>query len=409
MKEKKLWPRIIAFVLAVGIAIASFTIGILQYSHRDAGYYDVGYTTSVNAETYDSGVHLLYYAEGGSSVIRQRLNEVQKVFSDDLLQYYRLLHAEKTYEGLNNIAALNAAPEQALKADEVLFAVLKDAYARHELQEGYHLFSGALHAEWQDLRYLEEPQQADPLLNTDEAELLEELAALLSKRELFSLEFDDASSTVTLHVGEEYLKWAEQNEIEAPVLDLNLLHDAYLLQLVAMRMTAQGYTNGYLYTESGISIALGKQGDMEYSLYGVGESGVETVATAALPQPAAFCSFTVISPTDAQYGYYTVELDGKIYYRHPYVDAKSGNFTDVLMTAALGGTADQTADLAYAMLVLNSMESAEAVVAYVKALPQEIISAYTLQDDAERILYTNSAEKEIKLQDTTYSLKGLQE
>ena len=404
MKQKKPWPRIIAFLIAVGIAIASFTIGIMQYAHRETGYYEVGYSNAANAEVYDSGVHLLYYAEGGSSFIRQHLNEVQRVFSDDLLQYYRLLSAEKTYEGLNNIAALNAAPEQALKVDAVLYAVLKDAYARHEMQEGYHLFSGVLHTEWQSMRYLEEPEQTDPLLNDDEAEFLKVLTSQLARKEQFSLEFDDNNSTVTLHISEEYRNWTEQNEIEAPVLDLNLLHDAYLLQLVAMQMTAQGYTDGYLYTESGISISLGKQGNMEYSLYAVGESGVETIAVTALQQPAAFCSFTVVSPTEERYGYYKIELEGKLYYRHPYVNVKNGSFSNVLMTAALGGTSEQAVDLAYVMLVLSSLESAEAVTEYVKALPLEIISAYTLQNDTERILYTGSPAEEIKMQDNTFTL-----
>ena len=407
MKQKKPWPRIIAFLIAVGIAIASFTIGVMQYAHRETGYYEVGYSNAANAEVYDSGVHLLYYAEGGSSFIRQHLNEVQRVFSDDLLQYYRLLSAEKTYEGLNNIAALNAAPEQALKVDAVLYAVLKDAYARHEMQEGYHLFSGVLHTEWQSMRYLEEPEQTDPLLNDDEAEFLKVLTSQLAKKEQFSLEFDDNNSTVTLHISEEYRNWTEQNEIEAPVLDLNLLHDAYLLQLVAMQMTAQGYTDGYLYTESGISISLGKQGNMEYSLYAVGESGVETIAVTALQQPAAFCSFTVVSPTEERYGYYKIELEGKPYYRHPYVNVKNGSFSNVLMTAALGGTSEQAVDLAYVMLVLNSLESAEAVAEYVSALPQEIISAYTLQNDTERILYTGSPAEEIKMQDNTFTLLEL--
>ena len=407
MKQKKPWPRIIAFLIAVGIAIASFTIGIMQYAHRETGYYEVGYSNAAIAEVYDSGVHLLYYAEGGSSFIRQHLNEVQRVFSDDLLQYYRLLSAEKTYEGLNNIAALNAAPEQALKVDAVLYAVLKDAYARHEMQEGYHLFSGVLHTEWQSMRYLEEPEQTDPLLNDDEAEFLKVLTSQLARKEQFSLEFDDNNSTVTLHISEEYRNWTEQNEIEAPVLDLNLLHDAYLLQLVAMQMTAQGYTDGYLYTESGISISLGKQGNMEYSLYAVGESGVETIAVTALQQPAAFCSFTVVSPTEERYGYYKIELEGKPYYRHPYVNVKNGSFSNVLMTAALGGTSEQAVDLAYVMLVLKSLESAEAVAEYVSALPQEIISAYTLQNDTERILYTGSPAEEIKMQDNTFTLLEL--
>ena len=407
MKQKKPWPRIIAFLIAVGIAIASFTIGVMQYAHRETGYYEVGYSNAANAEVYDSGVHLLYYAEGGSSFIRQHLNEVQRVFSDDLLQYYRLLSAEKTYEGLNNIAALNAAPEQALKVDAVLYAALKDAYARHEMQEGYHLFSGVLHTEWQSMRYLEEPEQTDPLLNDDEAEFLKVLTSQLARKEQFSLEFDDNNSTVTLHISEEYRNWTEQNEIEAPVLDLNLLHDAYLLQLVAMQMTAQGYTDGYLYTESGISISLGKQGNMEYSLYAVGESGVETIAVTALQQPAAFCSFTVVSPTEERYGYYKIELEGKPYYRHPYVNVKNGSFSNVLMTAALGGTSEQAVDLAYVMLVLNSLESAEAVAEYVSALPQEIISAYTLQNDTERILYTGSPAEEIKMQDNTFTLLEL--
>ena len=74
---------------------------------------------------------------------------------------------------------------------------------------------------------------------------------------------------------------------------------------------------------------------MEYSLYGVGENGVETVAVTALQKPASFCSFTVVSPTDERYGYYKVEHGGKVYYRHPYVNVKNGGFADVLMTAAL--------------------------------------------------------------------------
>lgn len=380
-EKKKITGRVIAFIIAVIAAISAFTIGIMQYAHRERGYYDVGVTTEGNAVLYDSGMHLIYYADGSSSVIRQSLSEVQKVYTDILLRYYRLLDARTVYDGITNIASLNAQPGQALAVEEDLFAVLSDALARHQQNVGFNLFSGALHAEWRALRYLDEPAGFDPLLNADEALLLSDIAAAVNGGYALSLELSAEARTAALHVDAGYAQWAQAQELDAPVLDLNLLHDAYLARLVARDLKQRGYTAGYLYTDSGVSIMLEQQGEMAYSLYGYAD-GPAVMGSVTLSSPSAFCQFTAFSPAGEKYGYYAVEDGGRVALRHAYVDARSGGFNDVLMSAALGAGADAVVDLACHLVALNALPDGAAVAAYVAALPEEIYAAYSLQSDA---------------------------
>ena len=63
-REKKNLIRLIAFILAAGFAVFAFTYGVVQFSHRDPGYYDVGRTPDADAVAYGSGAHFLWHAEG---------------------------------------------------------------------------------------------------------------------------------------------------------------------------------------------------------------------------------------------------------------------------------------------------------------------------------------------------------
>lgn len=376
-KEKKNILRLAGFLLALIVAVTAFTLGVLQWGHRESGYYDVGYTAEGAAVLYGSGAHMLYYAQGSSSAIRQSLNGVQKAFTDALLYAYRLLDAGQTYEGIANVAALNRALGQPLQVGEDLYAVLADARERTDRGEGYSLFAGALYGEWTALRYLEEPEAADPLMNADEAERLAAIKDMISRTELFHLELT-APDTAALYVSPEYLAFAAEQELETPVLDLNLLHDAYMLSLTARELKKQGVTKGYLYTDSGCSLWLEQQ-DSRYELYGLAEGEPAAIGTVAWPSPSAFCQFTAFSVQAERYGYYSVSDGTAAHLRHPMISTRTGSPENVLLSAALAGGEEQLVELAYTLAAACMQPDAEGVCACLDALPDGIFSAYTLQ------------------------------
>ncbi len=376
-KERKNLVWLIAFIIAAVAAVAAITNGVLQLLHRENGYYDVGLTADAQAVAYGSGAHLIYYAEGGSNAIRRGLSAVQKQFSDALVRAWRMTDADQEYENVPNLATINAHPDEAVQVDAGLFDMLSDAAERTARGEGYSVFSGAIHAEWRALRYLEEPASFDPLNAPEEAALLEELSALTARDGMFRLELT-APDTVTFDIAPEYREFLEANELEWPVLDLNVLRDAYVLQMIAATLRGQGLTQGYLYTESGCSVWL-EDGDSRYGL--IGGADAATVATLNWQSPSAFVQFSAMQTGEERYGFYAVEAGERTFLRHPGVDPTLGGYRDVLLTASLAGTGDSVVDLAFAAAALNTLPDAEAVAAYVDALPEDVFVAWTLQDD----------------------------
>ena len=407
LKNRKTILLLIGFIAAAGLAVFSFTNGILQYGHRDPGYYDVGLTDQGNALLFGSGTHLICYAEGKSSEIRQELNRIQKVFSDVLMNAYKMLDAKDTYDGVPNIASLNQNPGQEVRIGEELFAVLSDALERSGREQGYNLFAGALFHEWQTLLYLEEPSDFDPALNRDEAELLSAITETLQEPEIASLTLT-APDTAVLTLSPEYLQFAEAHEIDAPVLDLNLLHDAYLLQLTARGLKTQGITQGYLYSESGCSLWL-DEGKRDFTLYGFSENSAAEAGTISLNAPLSYCQFTAFPFTGEQNGYYQIGEGDEVLLRHPYISSLTGEPGSVLEYAALSGGEDQIVDLAFLLAVLNSLQSPEDIEARIAALPDDISAVWSYRNSDHQLHIREKDSSRITLNtDSGYTLITLQ-
>ena len=390
-KDPKMRLRLIGFIMALVVAVAAFTVGVLQLGHRETGYYDVGLTADAQALAYGSGAHLLYYAEGGSSAIRQKLNAVQKVFSDALIGAWKLLDAEQTYDGVVNLASLNAHPGETMAVGTDLYAVLTDAAERTAAGEGYSALSGAIHAEWRALRYLETPEDFDPRFNADEAALLSALTAQMNAPGAATLELT-APDSAALRLSDECAAFLAENEIEGPVLDLNLLHDAYMLDMIARTLRADGLTNGCLYTESGCTLWLESR-EGRYTLVGRGDDGAATpIGAAEWPSPSSFVQFTAFLTDEESYGFYCAEGEDGAKLRHAWIDPAIGDHRDVLLSAYLAGPADALVELAYRMAALNALPDAEAVRDAALALPEDVFAAWTLQSDDGKKLYTRASD-----------------
>ena len=377
-REKKNLVRLIAFILAAGFAVFAFTYGVVQFAHRDPGYYDVGRTPDADAVAYGSGAHFLWYAEGNSNAIRRGLNTVQKAWSAALIYAYKLLDANTLYENFTNIASLNAAPGQPLTVSEDLFAVLSDAKQRMEEEKAFSLFAGPLFKEWTTLRYLETPEDFDPLRDPDEAELLRAITEMINTPGMFSLELT-APDQATLVISPVWHEFAAGHETEGPVLDLNLMHDAYLLDLIARELKKQGYTKGYLYTDSGCSIWLEEKADSTYTLYRPDGDSVTRDRDIPYPSPSSYCMFTAFPLNEETEGYYQLTENGKTVYRHPFINAATGEPGNLLLSAGIAGGPEDLPDLTAKMIELTAMTAEEDVKAFAEKLPETRRFEYILQ------------------------------
>ena len=359
MDKRKLYIRIILFVLAVAVAAGAFGLGVSSLGKREEGWYDIDYTDQTKAVLYASDVRLTYHLSGTSGEIRQRTTALSRAYSEALLKYYKLLDAENVYDDSVSIASISAADGQPVAVDEALYAVLEDALARTERGEGYSLFSGALHAEWEGIRYLEEPADFDPLNNMDERERLTALTEMTNRDGLFSLVLDEDGHTAAFSAGDDWRRFADENEISASPLDLNLMRDAYLLDLTGRALIEAGFTDGYLYTDAGLTYILGGEGPYYADVLAPdGAGGVMAAGTLAVPSPGAACR-TTAAATEKTYGWYAIEREGRTYLRHPWLDARTGDFPGGALTAALVSGDMGLVELNYRAICLNAASGEE--------------------------------------------------
>ena len=379
-REKKNIVRLAVFLLAALIAVGSVTAGVLGFLHRDSGYHDVDYSVQTAVTLFDSGVHLRYYLSGSSSRIRADLREVQDVYSDALLWAYRQLDEDGTYEGVRNLASLNAAPGEWVEISAFLADTLRDALRRTEAGQGYSLFAGPLFREWRTLRWLEEPAEADPVNRPEEADLLREMTAWLRDPDAFSLEVEDGRAR--LNVSEPYRAWARENDIGAPVLSLNLMKDVYLLEYVAGQLRGRGFSSGYLYTDSGFSVQMADTGSTPYRVPGAPKAaGPSDAGEIVLPSPSAFCRFAAFPMNGERYGYYALEGESGPVYRHAFVSTESGEPARQVLTAALGGPMTELREMAYSLVILCTAQDPAAEAAAIVRQPRPgVFLAFTLQD-----------------------------
>ena len=359
--DRKTKVRLVLFILAFVIAVGSFSYGMLSLGHRESGWYEVDPAPEASAVTYDSGVHLLYYAEGKSGEIRQTINAAQKLFSESLSRYDKLLDARSEYDDAVNIASVSAANGEPVVIGETLYNVLSDALEKTGEAQGYSLFAGALWREWETLLFLDEPRSFDPINNPDEAERLDALAEAINRPGSLQLVLSPENGfTAALVVSSEYRALEEAYELDAPALDLNALREAYLVDLVAKDMTAQGMTAGYLYTDSGLTVLLDGGRDYRLDVYGL-EGAPVRVASLSGNEPMVVSQCAAFSTTGDQYGAYAVEEAGETYLRHARFDARTGGFHDVLLNVMLASDKRTAVDLACEGLKLYALDSRDAI------------------------------------------------
>ncbi|MCQ2456480.1 MAG: hypothetical protein MJ096_03900 [Clostridia bacterium] len=382
--------RIVLFALAVIIAIGAFTYGIVQIGHKDEGYYTIETVTYEDAMTYGNDVTLEYYCEGGSNAIKETLNELKELWSVNLVRAYKLLDTENTYEGFVNLKTINDSLGKEIEVSEELLGILVDAWDRTNEEKGFNMFAGALNDKWQTLLMIDDPAEFDPMFNEDEAERISSLAAMTSDLSHFTFKVTDKSAgKIIVDADKEYKDFLKSCEYEGPILDLGLLHDAYVAKIARDSLNKTEYTNGYIVTKSGITVSLATHKSGEYCLYANGEAPHEA---AALPVTTdSVCSlFRAFPLTDGALGFYSP--DGNTL-RHPYFITSTGGFADIIASAIV--VTDDPVEAVYANIILNQFTDAASIEKFVNE--SDMMIAFTLQDGSDGVLCNDKAQGSIRI------------
>ncbi len=403
VSDKHVPLRIAAFALAFILAVSAFAFGVAGLGHKNAGYYNITPSPNDEAPLYAANVSLRCWFDGESEGIKASLARIQPVYDAALLESCKLLDARSEYLGVNNVASLNAKIGEPLSLDPRLYEILLDAYAKTQEGRGYNLFAGPLYAEWTTLLYLEDPAAFDPLNDPEEAARLEKLCALAGDLSLYRLSVvDEESHTLRFDVEESVLRELEAMEIDAPILDLNLLHDAYRLELAAQALEEAGFHSGYLSSDSGLSLSLSEMKTGEFRLYAFDGENAEPAAAVIAEGGTAASQFHVFPYSDEAVGYYAVtDESGTLHFRHPYLPA-DGVYREKLQSSLVVDLSGNLVNACYRNLCLNSMDTQRESRQLASKLDCPVV--FTVPDGGKTV-YVNAASRDLAAADTDYGYK----
>lgn len=383
MKKLKLTDRqkilygCIVFVLALIVSVVAFSNAIISMGMKDPGYYDIETEILEDAPNYARSFALLYYLDGSSDEIKSMGQTLKKAYSTVLSRGYKLTDGGTQYDGFVNIATLNAHIGEEMTISREMYGILSDALEKTREGKGYNLFAGALNRLWGDILVLTEPEEFDPGNNADMAARIEALGKLTADLSNFDLELHASEDKYTcrLTVSKAYLDHLRENEYPQTVLDLGSLRECYILSLVRSELEEAGYSRGYLTSATGLVLNLsGHTGNAAYQLYGMSGDGPQKIGTIPTDTGSAFCLIRAFPLTEPEPGYYSLESEGEMLYRHPLVSA-DGRYRSLLDMACAAAPQGDILAAKYACITMFHCENKEELDAFAAAQTMKIACA----------------------------------
>lgn len=355
MEDKKISPiRVILFAIALGAAIFFMAHAMYKMTNQKPGNYDLEATGDKETILFSHGITCTYYFDGNSNYIKQKKREAESIYSGALLRLYKLTDSTTEYEGFTNLATINRSIGTDVKVSDELYEILEDAYKKTSLGENYSVFAGAYYEHWNSILSLDDPSAFDPLFNPDEASRLEALRGQVTDMSNFKLTFK-GDNTVRLDVSDSYLKYLEESEESATVLDLNLLRQAYMIKYVTKALTDKGFTKGRITTDAGLYVDLGDYGTGGYAPAEV--TGGQLMLADPIPVDKGECmtGISVLPAGEATDCYYTAIKDSQTHYRFPFPTLKEGGFPNYVGSSYVKShTNDSIVNAMYVNILLNS-------------------------------------------------------
>lgn len=265
--------RLLAAVLFLIVGAGAIAYGVSRLFAADTGWMEI---EAESTQPSVAGDFVLLYDIGRSGMdAKAELRALTALYTQAAEKAWALL-SDTEVEGVNNVYALNAHPNETLTLDAAFYAALERIAASDDrtlylapVAEVYNgLFSCADDALTADF---------DPLLNDGLRAYFAEIAAFASDPESVCLELMDGNEA-RLRVSEAYLAFAEEQEIGG-FLDFQWMRNAFAADLIAEELIAHNFVFGVLSSLDGFSRTLGADVGASLTLCDGRKTPVRQVAT----------------------------------------------------------------------------------------------------------------------------------
>ena len=294
--------RIIAAVLLLVLGAAALGYGFTQLLSPETGWQTIEAGTSEGANCGDDFVFLYELGTAGSPAAENRA--VSALYTDACRKLFQLFHTVESFEGLTNLRDINLHPNETLTVDGALYRAFETVQRYGDRT----VYLGPVYARYGSLFFCGDDSQLvdfDPYLSDEVREEYAAVAAFAGDPQSIDLRLL-GDNRVSLYVSEEYLAYAQQEEIER-FLDFGWMSNAFIADEIARVMVDNGYTCGVISSVDGFVRNLdGREQSYYLNLYDLPEDQVILAASMEYQGPlslAAMRNFPVSS------------LDGSRYYR----------------------------------------------------------------------------------------------
>lgn len=295
-------PRLRIFLLVCALAVGLFFIGwgVYQLLHRDYGWTEI----SVNAgagETDAWAFHLEYEVSGSAEA-----KLLEKEYSELAVYAHKCFHSSTVFDGVVNLADVNASPNTVLKVEPPLYDALRALTERGDR----YLFLGPVYEVYANLFCSVSDVEAasfDPRRDEETAAYIHELLPFILDPGAVSLSLL-GEGQVRLEVSEEYLAFAEENQISS-FIDLSWMANAFQIDCIADGLLRAGFRHGVLHSDDGFVRILDDRGErFSYPVYSRESGPLALMGEITVTGPMSLIRFRDWSGSDSLIDYcYTYE------------------------------------------------------------------------------------------------------
>lgn len=342
VSQEHMTLRLLGLGAALLVAALAFGYAINNMLQAPAGWQTVEAGSSKTGITQYFTLNYNFGAAGGNATKERKA--VSAIYTQALDHAYLVLSSREDAQDAG-LAALNASPNREITVDPLLYGALRT------VEEGgtRQLYFAPLREQYNSLFTADTDEAAeewDPYLTESVGEYVRELAAYANDPAMIQVTLLPGNR-VRLDVSEEYLAYAEENELTTFV-DFGYLLNAFLCDAAADALAEKGYTDGILSSFDGYVRALCDE-ELAVSLYDLVDGKIVRTGEAVYHGPAALvvCRSFPLNPQDQLT--YRCYADGSL--RAPYI-----GWDGLLRTAAASLTAlDRQGSVA--LLALKATEA----------------------------------------------------
>ncbi len=314
LSKKEIIKRTIMIIVLLALAVGALSYAINALISKNDGWYRV---SSDAKEIYCADEFSVSFYLGASGLsATSEYKKLNSIYTEQIERLYKLFSVEEIYDGIVNMAYINAHPNEILTVDATLYDALEtlkdsDVLYLAPVYE-YHRGIFSCHEDFETVDF-------DPSGNAEVRADVDRILAFV--KDGITLECL-GEGRVKLSVCDEYLTYAKETHITS-FADFNWTKNAFICDALADAFLSEGFTKGSVSSYDGFVRNLDTS-DTEYGINIFDRVGNKNIIAAQLNYigETAFVTMRSFPVLEMDwYHYYTFD-DGTIY--TAYISAEDG-------------------------------------------------------------------------------------